>query len=295
MALPELARYQFEFNNFLFGEGTPYYVEAEITAMFETTMRTSDPVLPRGDGAIPMAMWAQPPTIVFPIRVISRSHSESIHDLVSQIDTAFGTKDLLWLRWKMAVQTWRRRGRVVRKYLEASPYAARSGAYKFVVAINCPDPRYYSDDVRSLLLGEYNPQPVGYDLPTDLPIDTVAPIGTGDQIAVIEGPQTVWPVIRVYVASGQLTGFDVLNTTHGTQLTIRNISADPGDTVICDFDAYHRLTGAPVISIDGSPIHSAWQQPRIPFVLHPGGNTLRFVAYGTTEATCRVDWYDTYL
>jgi hypothetical protein len=294
MALPALERYQFEFNGLLFGERTPFLIEDEIDGLFDTQMSVDDVALPRGDGAIPMPLWAEAPTIIFPIRVISRAHSQSIHDLVSLIDSAFSTRDLLWLRWRMAHTTWRRRGRVIRRYLEASPFAARTGAYRFVVAIRCPDPRYYADDPSSVGVGAYDPNPSGWDIAFNLPLDVVDMPGFGDGVAYVNGPQEVHPIVRVSVSSGDMTGFDLTNMTTGIALTIRNISADPGDVVTCDFDAYIRMSGTPVISIDGSANHAAWQQPRIPFTLVPGRNDLRFVPINA-EALCRVDWYDTYI
>ena len=124
---PALSMYQFEINGLIMGDGTALLVESEVSGLFDVSMRFADRPIPRADGDVAAPLYAAATTIVMPLRVLAAPHSDEMHRLLVAIETATATRAELWLRWRMAVVTWRRRIRVTRRVITAEPTSSRIG------------------------------------------------------------------------------------------------------------------------------------------------------------------------
>jgi hypothetical protein len=308
-----LDRYQWQWGGGLvFGEDTWCIVDGAPEGIFEVQARTADVPIPGGHGATMLPYYAQASTVVLPLTVLAPAHTEQMRAQLDALKNAFPLDTAATekaLRWRMAGdRQWIRYARVARMAIHVEPRAARLGAVPVTVALACTDPRYYLDQVESMTVGPYSPGPQGgWELGGDLPLDNTAPVvPPGDQYATSIGNAVAWPLIRFYVAAGELTSLELEISNplaeYEALLALDFGSTGPtaGDVVWVDADAYVRAAGAYPVRVehaDGTTTnaYAAWQHPRQPPGLPPGENTIRFTPVGTDEVTARIDYRSTWL
>jgi hypothetical protein len=82
-----------------------------------------------------------------------------------------------------------------------------------------------------------------------------------------------------------------ITLTNNTYTQTLTIVTPPAGTLIADMDIYIRGVPGLVMYIGSTNHYTKWQQPRLPFVLGKGSNSLTLT--GATDVT--VQWYDTWL
>ena len=182
-----------------------------------------------------------------------------------------------------------------------------NGVVKFEpVELYIPDPRLYFTATESeavpvffvggdaLDLTAGSGADLGFDLTagsgTDLGFDFTGVTSSGEVIVTNRGNVNTYPVLLFTPdGGGPMTQWVLTNETTGETATFAT-DLNPGQTMTVDMAMVATSkTGSPV-TINGSSLYQAWQQPRTPLRIVPGPNTLRFdVLSGTAgNASCLV-------
>ena len=183
-----------------------------------------------------------------------------------------------------------------------------NGVVTATLELTAADPRLYGSTVNTMGVPVFSvggdsldlTAGAGADLGFDLTAGAAADLGfdftgltsTGLVICTNAGNVDTYPSFLFTPDSGgAMTAWTVTNQTTGEVASFAT-TLNPGSTMLVDFSMVATSkTGSPV-TIAGSVVYSAWQQPRTPLRLIPGNNTLRFdVTAGTSGgATCLVSW-----
>jgi len=293
-----LSDLQWSYRDLVFGEGT--LIGVNRAEGFEGhDVRTSDAELPRGDGSIRGVDYVAPRLVTFELAVIELAGGATTYEQYwAQIRAAFRpsrTEDL--------PLTFARPGMPAR-LIRARPVSLiRTEDYKRYntvgfppVALRAADPRIYSVEVRSENVPVYTATQGGIEFPVvEFPVDFTG--GSQTELVVTnDGTADAYPLLRFYgPVVGTCTGVTITNSTTG-QMFVSSAVITTGQILTADMEA--AVTGAPrlVISLGGSSRYGTWAQPREPFVLAPGSNTLRFQVTGTsTDVAANISWRSTWL
>ncbi len=300
--MAELLLHQGEFNNLVFGEGTPYVLEEPLD-LFAWQGRVADVPIPRGHGSIPMPVYLEADTQVLSFLVWGSSLTEA-ESRVQALLRAFRPKEgssVGWMRWRSQERIWRLQARPIRVSAPYGPQEARSNLFRVVVALAQADPRLYSDTERNLRIPVYDPAAAAsagaYDFPTELPLDVDFTDGVGgEQLVLLNGSADAYPVVTVSNADATpITSFTLTNSTTDEDLTV-NATITTGQTLTADMGAIVQGRPGPHVAIGSASRYGDWAQPRKPWRLQAGTvNGVRFSVTGPTDegnVTCRLVWRD---
>ena len=271
----------------LIGSETDYPVES-VTGLEGAAVRSSDDDLPRDDGAIRGIDLMMPRTVVF--RVRSSRDGASREVVETRLAELYS-----WLRpqrdedWELI---FRHPGRPLRSLYCRPTEVSRSLVLESALSgelgftLRAVDPRLYSAVPRSVTV------PVS---PDESEIVTV--VGAPN-----EGNSRAYPTIRI---KGPTSGADV------TRIELVNASANVSFDVVTLLQSGAELVGdmrtrvpggrGSVVTLNGTSLYSAWQQPREPFYLAPDPEAdlgMNVLYLRTTPAgapvTCTVEYRDTW-
>lgn len=156
------------------------------------------------------------------------------------------------------------------------------GATTMLVELQAPDPRAYSVTVVQEQLGGFVSDSLGSDIDTgtDLTVGSGTSLGfdfggepgSGSIFITNEGTTDTWPTVTF---SGNISRWRLRNLTTGDYTEFAwPLSA--GQVLVADMPIKATPRTGDAILIDGAPYYQAWQHPRVPLVLVPGVNELRF-------------------
>lgn len=279
-----------EYNGLHFGVGTPYHLVSGVN-LFAAATKSQDIPIPRGHGSIPAYDYLNARDLPLEFTVVADNNNKDdserfLWELLRAFTVARGWVDPTpggkWLRWRARTGTFRVLADVAQLQAPFTPRAAQSGGYNATVLLNLSDPRVYGDLEQVVrvpgreLLGR-----VGWELPTDLPLDTTIP---GGGATLLPNPATVfhagtgaaYPTVRVVNQSASpINGFVVEELNTGQRIeVIETINA--GSSFVMDQAGMERSGTGPYVTLDGVNRYLSWQTPRRTLELIPGQSLIRF-------------------
>lgn len=281
-----------------FGGGGAYQITEE-SGLDDLEVRSGIRDLPRAHGAAAGPHYAAPRTIVLDLWWAGGTAADGEGLTAALRAATVPSIDTLhpYGLTRPDGSEWFLRGRVNRRQIPRTVDTETLGLVRATLAFECPDPRIYSAASLGVTIVSYLLAPSGgFDLPADLPWNMSAATKTLG-VVVNRGNADAYPVLRfTYPADdygeGDCAGVAVLNLTTGQTLLILS-ELIAGQTLIADMDALVRVTGDPIVSIDGASRYGEWYPPRDPFALIPGLNLLRFAVLGDAPVVCRIEWRHT--
>lgn len=180
------------------------------------------------------------------------------------------------------------------------------GVVAIDVEMYVPDPRLYFTATQQQAVPVYTVGGDALDATTgsgaDLAFDTTTGSGadaafdatgvtaTGTVIVTNRGNTDTYPIL-LFTPDGSsgMSQWTLTNLTTGEVATFAT-TLSPGQTMLADFSMVATSKPGSPVTINGSSVYSAWQQPRTPLRTVPGDNTFRFdVLSGTAgNAFCLV-------
>jgi hypothetical protein len=295
--------YQLEYRGLLMGANTDYHV-TKIDGLEDDSVRVADSAIPRAGGDIPGLHVANSRDVVITVFVKGEKDSQDQRDKVQALVDAFQHSD------DQHKFLWQEPGFADRRYVWARAIgraSSRDPRYPFLpgftLRLKLADPRTYREtqDQDTLIVYSATGGGLDYDIGVgaagftkDYTVDPAS-----ETVMTNNGNAPAWPLIRFYGPTvGTVTEVTLTNVTTGGELVL-------GTTIltgqILTADMYSIITVAPsalhVIRLGTTNKYTDWAQPREPFYIAPGDNTLRFeVSAGTsTDATCVITFNDTWL
>ena len=270
-----LTDYQFQYTrNFenggsdvlLFGQGTNYDIE-RTTGLFDQAIRDGDRAFTRFHGDVPGDHTIRPKLIEFDIEVRGNPALTAYWDEVyAAVETLLAQPEynvLDQLNFKFPDQT----ERFVRCRLLKRNYQ-RTARTEFGLApiefiLKAGDPR------------EYGP----------VAARNTSGVSSGTFNVTNAGNANAYPILTFTSTGGNAT---LVNNTFGLTLAM---TAPPSGTVVADMDRYIRGEKGLIVYQTTVNHYDKWDQPRNPFALGRGINSLTLT--NATDVT--VQWYDTWL
>lgn len=185
------------------------------------------------------------------------------------------------------------------------------GMLSIPVQLFLPDPRLYSAATNAEAVPPFTAGSLGFDLTVgagadlgfDLTVGSGADLGFdltgiasfGTVICTNDGNVDTYPTILVGATNG-ISRFRLTNDTNGDVLTVTQ-TINTGETLTIDMGAGFTGRGGLVISLGGASRYSSWEQPRSPFRLAPGNNSIRFevLTGNASGAAAIVAWLHAWL
>jgi hypothetical protein len=294
-----MADYQVEFRGLTMGLGTVYHILA-IDGLEDNEVRMGDATLPRAGGDIPGLHVAAGRELHLDVTVKGSKGSQALRDDVQALIDAFQHSDIINKFY------FEEPGMASRRYVwarSAGRAAKRDPRAPFMplhkLRLKLADPRAYEEFANTALLTNYDATGGG----TDYDVTEYGKEFTVDSSSQVivnnAGNAKAWPILTFYGPTvGTITEVTLTNTTTGvsavfatTLLTGQTLTADMLDIVTVKPSVNH------VVRLGATNKYTAWQQPRDPFYLAPGDNTLRFEITGgtSTDGTAAVAYRDTWL
>jgi len=291
--------YQIEYRSLVMGLGTNYHISS-IDGLEDDAVRIGDAAIPRAGGDIPGLHVASSRQIVLNVRVIGDRGSDALRDDIQALIDAFQHADDEYPLY------FKEPGFDDRRFVWARPAGRVSRRDprqpflpSFTLRLKLADPRAYREtaDQDTLIVYSASGGGMDYDV-TDYGKDyTVDP--AAEVVMVNDGNAKAWPLIRFYGPTvGTIDEVTLTNVTTGGELVLATSILS---SQILTVDMHNIVTVKPsdehVIRLGSTNKYTDWQQPREPFYLQPGSNTLRYeVTSGTsTDAICVVTFNDTWL
>jgi len=293
-----MADYQFEYRGLTMGKDTDYHIVA-VEGLEDDEVRMGDVQIPRRGGDIAGLHVAAGRSIIMDIIVKGDKDSQALRDKVQALIDAFQHSD-------ESHQLKFQEPGMAQRYVNARSVgrvSARSPRSPFMpmhkVRLKLADPRTYAVAQDQDTLQVYSASGGGLDYGiTDYGKD-YAVDASSEVVLINDGNANAWPLIRFYGPTvGTITQVTLTNQTTGQSL-VMDTTMLTGQVLTVDM---HSIVTVPpsddfVIKLGTTNKYSEWAQPREPFYIAPGDNTLRFEVTGgtSTDALCVVAFHDTWL
>jgi len=294
--------YQLEYRGLLMGKGTPYHVTM-ITGLEDDEVRLGDVPIPRAGGDIQGLHVASSRQVMLNVFVKGDKDSQEQRDRVQALIDAFQHSDDAHAFYFLEP------GFSERRYLWARPAgraSKRDPRYPFLpgftLRLRLADPRASRETADQDTLIVYSATGGGLDYDIGSGATPYAKDYTVDPATEVvmqnSGNAKAWPLLRFYGPTvGTVTAVKVTNVTTGKSVELATTILT-GQVLTVNMNRI--VTVAPgeghVINLDATNKYTDWQQPRDPFYLAPGSNTLRFEVTGSsTDALCVITFNDTWL
>lgn len=298
-----LSDYQISFGGLTIGDDTDYDLKQE-EGFTSWSVRTDDDDFPLQWGSIPGTDEVNARVVKLSIEMLNDPATiRAFRDAFLPAESALSDLVAKFPEFEEEITVQAR----VRNRPRVRTIDEVNGVVRFEpVELYVPDPRLYFTDTETEAVPVYTvggdaldlTTSSGADLGTDLTVDSGTDLGfdftgvtaAGEVVITNRGNVDTYPVLLFTPdGTGAMTQWVLTNETTGETATFTT-DLNPGQTMTVDMAMVATSkTGSPV-TIDGSSIYQAWQQPRTPLRIVPGTNTLRFdVLAGTAgNASCLV-------
>jgi len=299
--------YQASFNGLTFGAGTQWPF-IEIVGLEEFAVRNTDTPAPTLWGLFPGVDYASERVITMTVLFIGDP------SLVYQFEAAFLPSSTALLpfvyklpgREEMTVSArCRRRSRPVSK-------DSQYGLLEFVVELDAPDPRRYSNALQQSQVSPFVSGSAGLKMTvgagtglgflmnvgagTGLGLKMTSIAAFGAQALSNNGNVDTYPTFVFTNVGTGMSSWTVINDTTGISATF-NQTVQVGDTFTVTMGAVATPTSGLPVNFNGVSRYGTWQVPRLPLSLAPGVNSLRYIVNSgdAGNARCLATWRNAYL
>lgn len=257
-----LLDYQWEYTNgprtVLLGAGTIYDIE-RVKGLFDMDIRDGDRPFTRDHGDLPGEHLLSPKEIEIDFEVRGDVTLQTYWDAVYEAQYVFTTRqfpgDLDRLKFKVpGLDEGFIRARPIQRLFERH-WSTEYGLAPFTARLKAADPRIYR------------------------PIAAMNTASGSSFSVTNEGNANAYPKITFTSGTAILT-----NNTTGVTL---ELDGAPGGTVV-DLDRWIRGVNALIVYNGATSHYDKWIQPRLPFSLGSGSNSL-----SVSSGSVTVEWYDT--
>lgn len=295
-----MADYQFEFRGLTMGLGTDYHIVA-VSGLEDDVVRSGDSTIPRAGGDIPGLHVPSSRHVVLDVIVKGEKDSQAFRDNVQALVDAFQhSEDTYHLYYQEPGYASRRflRARSAGRTSKRDPRWPFLAMHK--VRLKVADPRAYEEFSNTANLTHYDATGGG----TDYDVTEYGKeftVDASNQVSVNNAGNTkAWPLLRFYgPTTGTITQLTLTNITSGQAATVFDSTLLTGQILTADMEAIVTVTPSDlhVIRLGAVNKFTEWAQPRDPFYLVPGDNTLRFEITGgtSTDGLCAITYRDTWL
>lgn len=296
-----MADYQVEYRGLTMGLGTDFSI-VSLTGLEADEVRLGDTQIPRAGGDIPGLHVPSARFIEMEVVAGGEKDSQAHRDNVQALVDAFQHSDTTHKFY------FEEPGMGGRRYVNARPagrFSNRDPRWPFfakhTVRLKVADPRTYEEFQNTGQVSNYDATGGGTDYDVteygkEFTVDSSA-----QTIVRNNGNTKAWPILKFYgPISGTITQLTLTNITSGQPATVFDSTLLTGQILTADMEAVVTVkpSGLFVVRLEpNTNRYSEWAQPRDPFYLVPGDNTLRFEITGgtSTDGICTVTYRDTWL
>ena len=285
-----MADYQCTFRGLSFGDGTDIDIE-EIDGIFNRTMETSTPSLPRYHGGLVGASYHAPRVVTMRLAL----HGDPAGTFNARRRTIMGAfnpaVDVEYpLTYQLPTEPTHRLAARVSKVTSIIDQASEYGLAAWLVEFVASDPVIYADSESSSVLPVFAAS-AGLSYPVTYP-KLYGASGTGSGTVVTnDGEWETWPTLTIAgPSSGTLTNPIVENVSTGKKIELTangGVSITVGQSLIIETHPKDRS----ILFATGASRYGQLSVASEFWPLMTGDNELRFRASGsTTSATCTVTY-----
>lgn len=294
-----MADYQMEYRGLTMGLGTAYHIN-EVDGLEDDAVRIGDSPLPRRGGDIQGLHVPNSRHITLSVSVIGEKGSQALRDSMQALHDAFQHSDTAYpLYFDEPGITGRRYvlGRVVDRVSKRTP--RQPFLPQYMLRLKLADPRTYAATPDQDTANTYSASGGGLDYGvTEYGKEYTADLSS-ELVMLNNGNANAYPLIRFYGPTvGTVTEVTLTNVTTGVTLVL-GTTILTGQILTADMHAIATVTPTDlaVIRLGTTNKYGDWAQPRTPFYLAPGDNTMRFEVTGgtSTDAYCVIKFNDTWL
>lgn len=237
--------FQGRFDNLNFGaEGAtvPAVDVIEVSGLWDTDTRIGDREFAREFGDIGGLHRAEFREVRFKLEIRSNQLNQAYYDLIQKVRSVFtvqkdplDTRGILYYKFPLEPEKLIRARPIRRR--EPRQWRTEYGVLPMEILLRASDPRIYASDT--------------------------------DTSTTNDGDHYAYPIINF----GAVDTASITNNTTGDTLSITGATAGSGD-LIADMDRWIRGVDDLIIYRGSSDNYGAWDQPRKPFRLAPGANSI---------------------